>query len=313
MLSYALRRVVLGIPTLFLVALVTFALVRLQPGNVLTVLAGEGMLSPSDAAKIAQGLGLDRPAPMQFLIWLRDILQGDFGRSFYTGQDVSSLFLRRTAITVQLGVMAVGVAALIGIPMGTASGYWKGSLIDYATRGVAVVGLTVPHFWLGLIVMALLIRWFGWLPPLSYQSFLENPRANLLQLVFPVLIVAYRMSAVVMRMTRSIVLETISQDYIRTARAKGLSESRVLLRHVSRNALIPIITIIGLQFASAINGIVVIEVLFGLPGLGSLVLDAANSRDYPILQAVMLLFAMSTMVTNLIVDLSYGILDPRVR
>jgi len=240
-------------------------------------------------------------------------VQGDLGRSFFTRQPVTDLLLRRFVVSAELAVAAILVALVVAIPLGIASAYWRGSLVDYAARAFAVMGLSMPDFWIGLIVIVLLVSWFGWLPPLSYEPLFSKPWENLQQVFFPMLIVGYRYSAITMRMMRSATLEILNQDYIRTARAKGLTEAQTMLRHVARNALIPVVTIVGLQFAHLFNVLVVIEVLFGLPGIGSLTYDAALTRDYPIVQGSMLLLATITVLTNLVVDLSYGFLDPRIR
>ena len=314
MAQYIVRRITLAIPTLLLVVIATFMIVRMQPGDALLSMVGEASsLSDADRARIRQDLGIDQPVTTQFVKWVGGAVQGDLGRSFFTRQPVNELLARRFVLSAELAVAAIVVALTIAIPLGVASAYWRGSFVDYLARGFAVMGLSMPDFWIGLIVIVLLVSQFGWLPPLSYEPLFSNPWVNLQQVFFPMLIVGYRYSAITMRMMRSATLEILSQDYVRTARAKGLTEPQTMIRHVARNALIPVVTIVGLQFAHLFNVLVVIEVLFGLPGIGSLTYDAALTRDYPIVQGSMLLLATITVLTNLAVDLSYGFLDPRIR
>lgn len=314
MRTYVIRRVLLTGPTLLLVAVATFALVRLQPGDAIIAMAGEaGVLTNRDRAELEAELGLDHPAPIQFFRWLAGVLKGDLGESFYTRQPVTDLILHRLAVSAELVILSLLVSILIAIPLGVAAAYWRDSPIDYAARLVAVGGLSMPDFWFALLVIIILVTQFQWLPPLQYRSFMSDPGANIQQFVIPAAIVGYRYASVTARMTRSAVLEVLNQDYVRTARAKGLDEFRVVLHHVGRNAVIPVVTIIGTQVTHLFNALVVIEIIFALPGLGSMTYDAVLGRDYPVVQGTVLLFATVAVAANLLVDLSYAMLDPRVR
>lgn len=314
MAKYILRRLVLTIPTLFLVMVATFAIIRMQPGDViLQRIAEGGTLTPEQKAQLAAELGLDLPAPVQFAHWLGDVARGDLGNSFLNTQPVTEILFPRLLVSAEVGFYAIVVAVALAIPLGVASAYYRGSALDFGARSFAVLGLSLPDFFIGLFVIVMLVHWWGWLPPLTYASFATNPIDHLVQISFPVLIVGYRRSAVIMRLMRSATLEVLGQDYVRTARAKGLTEARTIFVHVARNALVPIVTIIGLQFAHMFNALVVIELLFGLPGLGFATYEAATSRDYPVVQGAMLLLAIITVLSNLVVDISYGFIDPRMK
>lgn len=314
MRQYIIKRLLAMVPLLLLIALTTFSLVRLQPGDAVMAKLGEaGALRSADRAQIQRELGLDRPAPVQFVSWLGQVITGDLGRSFYTRQPVRNLIMRRLPVSAELVLGSLLIASLIAIPLGVASAYWRNTPLDYAMRAITIAGLSMPDFFFGLVVLILLVSQFGWLPPLNYKPLLRDPFANVQQFMFPILIVGYRYAAITARITRSAMLEVLNQDYVRTARAKGQREFSVVLTHAGRNAIIPVVTVIGTQVTHLFNSLVVIEILFALPGLGSLTYDAVLGRDYPVVQATVLVFAMVALLANLAVDLLYARLDPRIR
>lgn len=314
MASYVVRRLLLSVPTLVVVSVLVFVLVRLQPGDVIVAQAGQaGALSPADEQRIREDLGLDRPAPVQYVAWLGNVVRGGFGESFYTRQPVRDLVWRRIPVSLELMIGSLVVALVIAIPLGAGAAYWRNSPFDYLARAVSVVGLSIPDFFFGMLVIIFLVSQFGWLPALNYTPITEDPLQNLEQFIIPILIVGYRYAALTARMTRSAVLEVINQDYIRTARAKGLRDKKILMSHVSRNSMIPVITVIGNQMIALFSALVVIEVVFVLPGMGSMTFAAVQARDYPVVQATVLIFAIMAVLTNTLVDVAYAIIDPRIR
>ncbi len=258
-------------------------------------------------------LGLDRPLYVQFFKWMGGVVQGDFGYSMWTGKPVAYEVRIRLELSLQVAVMATIFAVLIALPLGTISAVFKDTWIDHTVRIVSIAGLAVPSFWLGMIIILLLLTLFSWNPPLTFTPLFENPAANLAQLIWPALAVGYRYSAVATRMTRSSILEVLQEDYIRTARAKGVFERLVVARHALRNAMLPVVTVIGLEFAFLIGGLVVTEQVFNLNGLGKLFVQAVTRGDYTLVQALVLLVATFFIVVNFLIDLLYAVLDPRIR
>jgi peptide/nickel transport system permease protein len=315
MLRYILHRILLMIPTLLGVAILVFFLLRIMPGDIVEVmLLGEGGAVPQHVIEAERvRLGLDQPIYVQFFKWMAGVVQGDFGYSMWTGKPVAYEIGIRFELSLQVALMATVLAVLIALPLGTLSAIFKDTWIDYTVRVISIAGLAIPSFWLGMIIILLLLTFFSWHPPLTFTPLLENPAANLSQLIWPALAVGYRYSAVSTRMTRSSILEVLQEDYIRTARAKGVLERLVVSRHAMRNAMLPVVTVIGLEFAFLIGGLVVTEQVFNLNGIGKLFVEATARGDYTMVQALVLLVATFFIVVNFLIDLMYAALDPRIR
>jgi len=303
------------IPTLLGVAILVFFLLRVMPGDIVEVmLLGEGGAVPQHVIEAERvRLGLDQPIYVQFFKWMAGVVQGDFGYSMWTGKPVAYEIGIRFELSLQVAVMATILAVSIALPLGTISAIFKDTWIDYTVRIVSIAGLAIPSFWLGMIIILLLLTFFSWHPPLTFTPLFENPAANLSQLIWPALAVGYRYSAVATRMTRSSILEVLQEDYIRTARAKGVFERLVVSRHAMRNAMLPVVTVIGLEFAFLIGGLVVTEQVFNLNGIGKLFVQATTRGDYTMVQALVLLVATFFIVVNFLIDLLYAALDPRIR
>ena len=315
MRQYLLKRILLMIPTLLGVAVLIFLLMRVVPGDLVELKhAGEGgSLSAETLQKERELLGLDKPLWYQFGAWIWDIARGDFGVSMWTGRPVLYEISIRFQLSLQLAIMATFLAVLLAIPLGTVAALKQDTWIDYAIRVFSIAGLATPSFWLGIIVILGLLILFGWLPPMEFTPFWENPTANMAQLIWPTLAIGYRYSAMIMRMTRSSVLEVLREDYIRTARAKGLRERLILIRHALKNAMLPVISVIGLEMAFLIGGMVVTEQVFNLNGLGRLLVQSIEQRDYTMTQSLVLLTAIFFILMNFVTDLLFAWLDPRVR
>jgi len=315
MFRYAARRIALMIPTLLGVALLTFFMLRVIPGDVVEVKlrADGGYVTEEILQRERARLGLDKPLPAQFVDWMKGLVTFDLGNSMWTGRPVAEEIGARIGLTLQVSIMAAIISVLIAIPLGTISALFRDTWIDYAVRIFTIAGLAVPSFWLGMLVILLLLNVFHWSPPVTYTSFFEDPVQNLAQLIWPALAVGYRYAAVVARMVRSSIVEVMREDYIRTARAKGVFERLVVSRHAMRNALLPAITVIGLEFAFLIGGLVVTEQVFNLNGIGRLFVDAVSRNDFILIQALVMLLALVFVFMNLVIDMLYGVLDPRVR
>ncbi|MBI4308518.1 MAG: ABC transporter permease [Chloroflexi bacterium] len=312
MRQYLVSRVLLLVPTLFIISVMVFAVVRLFPGDVLDFLTAEANVSREDVDKERERLGLMKPLHEQYLTWVGSMLRGDFGRSLWTKRPVATDIQRRLPVTVELGILSLFFSVVIGIPIGILSAVRQDSSMDYAARSVAIFGLSVPGFWLATMLILFLSVGFHWLPPLRYASPDVDPWQNIQQFIAPAFILGLHLAAVLMRMTRTALLEVLRQDYIRTAWAKGLRERVILARHAFRNSLIPVVTILGLQVALLIGGSVIMESIFNLPGLGQYIFQVILVRDYPAIQAVNLLLASFVMVANLLVDVSLAYIDPRI-
>jgi peptide/nickel transport system permease protein len=293
-----------------------FSIMRVTPGDVtLLILGGDqaGRIDPAQIAAMKHQLGLDQPLLMQFGTWLWGVLRFDFGASLWTGQPVIDELLIRLPLSLELALLASMVSVLIAIPLGLLAAVRQDSWVDYVVRVVSIGGLAIPSFWVGILCILLLVIYFGWGPPLEFTPPWVDPWANFQQMVWPVVTVGYRYAAVTTRMTRSTVLEVLREDYIRTAWAKGLRERAVVIRHALKNAMLPVITLIGTEFAFLIGGLVVTETVFTLNGVGRFVVDAVAHRDYPVVQALVFLIAFSFVIVNLLVDLTYAWFDPRIR
>ena len=314
MRTYITRRVLHGLLVLWLVSLVIFSLVRILPGDaVIMQLDQAAAPTPEALTRARQELGLERPFLAQYRTWISGVVQGDLGRSLITRRPVTQELLKRINLTSHLAVMSVIVALLIALPVGVLSAVKQDTLSDYVGRLFAILGLSLPDFWLATVVITFLAIWFQWIPPIGFAPLWVDPVRCLSQLLIPAVIIGARLAAVSMRMTRSSLLEVLGQDYIRTARAKGARERAVIVRHALKNALIPVVTVVGQQFSVLLGGTVIVEFIFLQPGVGSLILDAVLLRDYTLIQGAVLFFATVIVVTNLLVDLSYAWLDPRIR
>ena len=316
MRAYLTKRLLLIVPTLFGVAAVVFLIMRVIPGDVtLLILGGDqtGRIDPQQLAAMRHQLGLDQPIAVQFGTWLWGVLRLDFGTSLWTGQPVIEEVLIRLPLSLEVAILATIVSVLLAIPLGMVAAVRQDSWVDYVIRVVSIGGQAIPSFWVGILVILFLVIYFGWGPPLEFTPPWVDPWANFQQLVWPVATVGYRYAAVTTRMTRSTVLEVLREDYIRTAWAKGLRERAVVIRHALKNAMLPVITLVGTEFAFLIGGLVVTETVFTLNGVGRFVVDAVAHRDYPVVQALVFLIALCFVVVNLLIDLTYAWFDPRIR
>ena len=316
MRAYIIRRLLLIIPTLFILSIIVFLSVRFIPGDVIGVMAlrVEGQAGKIDREALEHILGLDVPVYVQYGRWLGDIfLHGTLGESLMGGYTIEERILDRLPVTIELGVMAIVIGLVIALPIGIYSAIRQDTAADYAGRSVAIIGLATPNFWLGIMVMIYPAIWWGWAPPMEMVPFTEDPLGNLGIFIIPSLILGTAASAGTMRMTRTMMLEVLRQDYIRTAWSKGLKERVVIMRHAVKNALIPVVTLVGLQLPILVGGAVIMENIFNLPGLGRLFLTALQDRDYPVVSGINLVFATMVVGINLMIDLIYPYLDPRVR
>ena len=317
MRAYVIRRVLLVIPTLFLVSALVFLSVRFIPGDIIDVMSARMEYVGScdiNRELLRERLGIDRPVYVQYARWVSDILlHGTLGESLYGGFRVEERLAGRLGITIELGLVAVIAGLLIALPVGIYSAIRQYTAADYVGRSFAILGLATPNFWIGLMVMIYPAIWWGWTPPMTHVRFTAEPWENLRMFIIPSLILGTYLAASTMRMTRTMMLEVLRQDYVRTAWAKGLKERRVVLRHAVKNALIPVVTLVGLQLPIIAGGSVIIENIFNLPGLGRLMLIALNERDYPVISGVNLFFATVVVLVNLVTDLTYAFLDPRIR
>ncbi|MBI2538199.1 MAG: ABC transporter permease [Deltaproteobacteria bacterium] len=315
MRRYILKRLLLMIPTLLGVAVLVFLMLRVAPGDIVELkYAGTGTFAPREAIERERAeFGLDKPLWQQFISWMWGIVRFDFGNSMWTGQPVIHEIAIRLELSLQLALMATIVAVFLSIPLGTLAALKQDTWIDYSVRVFSIAGLSVPSFWLGILIILGFLIIFQWLPPLTFTSFWVDPKANLTQLIWPALAVGYRYSAVATRMTRSAVLEVLREDYVRTARAKGLREKVVLVRHALKNAVLPVITVIGLEFAFLVGGLVVTEQVFNLNGIGMLFVESIAQRDYMIVQTLVLLISFVFIFVNFLLDLVNACLDPRIR
>jgi peptide/nickel transport system permease protein len=315
MLRYTINRVLLMIPTLLGVAVLVFFLLRVVPGDIVEIkLRGDGgsvTLETIDMER--KRLGLDRPLLTQFGGWMVGMATLDFGNSMWTERPVVTEIAGRLELSLQVAIMATVVAVLLAIPMGTMAALFRDSWIDYTVRILTIGGLSIPSFWFGMLIMLTLLALFNWLPPITFTPIYVDPIANLTQLIWPALAVGYRYCAVVARMIRSSLLEVMNEDYIRTARAKGVYERLVISRHALRNALLPAITVIGLEFTFLIGGLVVTEQVFNLNGIGQLFVQSVSRNDFTLIQGMVMLIASFYVFVNLAIDLLYAVFDPRIR
>jgi len=309
---YLARRLLLVIPTLIGVSIIVFLLVRMLPGDAVTMLLQDYAYA-TDADAMRARLGLDRPVYVQYGEWLGGVARGDLGTSLRSKTPVAEELVNRLPVTAELGLMAMVIGLLIAIPVGVISAVRQDSWSDYLGRSTAIGFLAIPSFWLGTLVVTLPSVWWGWTPPLRYTRLLDDPAKNLTHVALPAIILGLALSGSLMRLTRAQMLEVLRQDFVRTATAKGLADRAVIVHHALKNAFIPILTLLGLQVSILVGGTVVLESIFVLPGMGRYLLEAVQYRDYPVIQALNLIFAVVIVLANLVVDLLYGWLDPRVR
>ena len=316
MRAYILRRLLALVPTLFFATLIVFCSIRLIPGDIIDLMAAQHDTSDQEMTRevLEKALGLDAPVPVQYYRWLKAIVfHGDLGVSLWKNTPVTDEILARLPVTLELGLIALLIGLALAIPIGVYSAVRQDTAGDYVGRTVSILGIAVPGFWLGTMIVVYPALWWGWAPSIDMVGFREDPIEHLKTFLLPGAVLGFALSGVTMRMTRAMMLEVLRQDYIRTAWSKGLREKVVIVRHALKNALIPVITLIGLQIPVLIGGTVVMEQIFVLPGMGLLMYESVTQRDYPIITGIMLVMGVFVLLVNLLVDLSYGYLDPKVR
>jgi len=312
MFAYLVRRIAAIVPTLIFVSMLIFGLQQLLPGDPAVVLAGEDR-DPTVVAYLRQKMHLDEPLPVRYVYWIKGVLHGDLGESLRMQKPVRELILEKLPVTIELAAFAMVIALLIGVPMGILSAVKRNTAWDYAANAVALWGLSTPNFWLGIMLILLFSVTLGWLPASGFVSPFEDLQANLAALVMPAFVLGNAIAAVLMRHTRSAMLQVLSSDYVRTARAKGLSERGVILKHALRNALIPVITLGALELGTLLSGAVLTEQVFTIPGFGKLIVDAVFNRDYAVVQGVVLFTATAYIVLNLLADIAYVVVNPQIK
>jgi peptide/nickel transport system permease protein len=314
MRTYVSQRLAIAVLTLLGMSIVIFVLLRLAPGNIVDILfATGGYVSESDKQLIMKELGIDRPIWVQYLDWLRSMFTGDLGKSYRYDLPAWQIIRPLIPVTVELAVLSTVISVLLGVPTGVISAVRQDTALDYALRVFSLAGLSMPSFWLGMVIILGLVAWIGWIPPVILVSPQENFMIHAIQFLLPSMAVGYRSSALITRITRSAMLEVLREDYVRTAYAKGQSSRVVVWRHALKNAILPVVTVIGIEFAFLIGGLVVTETVFNLPGVARFLVQAILWRDYPIVQTLVMFIAIVVILSNLTVDLLYGWLDPRVR
>ncbi len=314
MAKYTIKRILLLIPTLLIVCIIVFALLRIIPGSALDQIIYKYSTSgiEVDREAVAAKLGMDKPAIQQFFIWVANLCRGDMGDSLFQSESVWSIISRQLPVTLELGILTLLLTNVISIPLGLFCAARQDSIADQVIRVISVILMSLPVFWIGTLVLIYPAKWWGFAPATKYVPFLQNPIQNLSMFIIPALLGAMTQAGAQIRMVRTMTLEVMRQDYIRTAWAKGVGEQRVLFRHAFRNSMIPIITIIGSSVAGLVGGSVILENMFSLPGIGAQMVTALSNRDYPLVQGCVLIFSIFVMIVNLIVDLTYKLIDPRV-
>ncbi len=318
MRTYLIRRVILVIPTLLLVSILVFLTIRIVPGSVIDAMVAEGAGQASlgrsvDQEYIKHTLGLDEPVHVQYWKWLTKVVRGDLGNSLWTGRSITQEMVAKLPISLELGIMAMIIGIVIAVPIGIYSAVRQDTVGDYVGRTVAILMMSLPGFWIATIVIVFPSIWWGWTPSLKYIRFTQDPAGNLMQFIIPAVIMGASFAGGMMRMTRTLMLEVLRQDYIRTAWAKGLTERVVIMRHALKNTMIPVITMVGMGIPSLLAGNVIFEQVFNLPGIGRYMLEAIGRRDYPIICATNFVIATAVLICNVAVDVAYGWFDPRVQ
>jgi len=318
MISYIIRRLLLLVPTLLIITVIVFFLIRLVPGDVIDLMIAENIYTSAEAREqgadfIRARLGLDEPIHMQYLTWVGDILTGDLGTSLWSDVKVIDELKNRLPVSIDLGIFAIIIGQVVALPIGIYSAIRQDTVGDYLGRTVSILFMCIPSFWLGTLIFVYPSIWWNWSPEIRYIPLMENPIGNIKQFLLPALIMGLAASGLTMRMTRTMMLEVLRQDYVRTAWAKGLRERAVVIRHAFKNALIPVVTIVGMGIPVLVSGTVIIEQIFVLPGMGRLMIESLTQRDYIMLSGVNLFIAAFIVLNNLFIDLLYGYLDPRIR
>lgn len=313
MWAYVARRLLMSGLSVFMVIVIVFFAVRLMPGDIVDQFFQDSGSNAADAEALRDELGLSDPIYIQFADYTIGVLRGDFGKSLWNDEEISSMIRKRLPITIELGLLALIYGTLVGIPLGVFSAVKQGAFLDYFLRSVSILGISIPFFWIAILTIALPAYYWHWAPPVGHVSFFSDPITNIEHYTLPAIVLSVSLSGATMRMLRATLLEVLRLDFMRTAAAKGLSSQVQLRRHALRNALIPVVTLIGLRFIFLLSGSAIIETVYGLPGLGQLMLDSLSHRDYQVVQAVTLLLSFVIIGVNLLVDLSYGLIDPRIR
>jgi peptide/nickel transport system permease protein len=314
MKTYIAQRLGIGLVTLFGMSVVIFLLLRLAPGNIVDILFSTGgYVNPSERAAIERELGLDKPLWAQYGEWMGQLAVGNLGKSYRYDLPAWEIIRPLIPVTLELALLSLIISVALGVPLGVISAVRQDTRLDYALRVFSLAGLSMPSFWLGMVIILGLVAWIGWIPPVTYVRMSENFWLHAVQFMLPALAVGYRSSALIMRITRSSLLEVLREDYVRTAWAKGQTRRAVIWRHALKNAILPVVTVIGIEFAFLIGGLVVTETVFNLPGLARFLVQAILWRDYPIVQNLVMFIAVVVILSNLLVDMLYGVLDPRVR
>ena len=317
MRQYIARRILLFVPTMFLLTFLVFLFLRIIPGDpavlILAGATGEGSYTPEDLAALQEELGTNRHVLVQYGYWVGDLLQGDLGTSYFYGIPIIEQLQLRLPLTLELTILGILTSFLLAVPLGIISAIYQDTPVDYATRLVSFTGIAIPTFVTGIVTIYLLVKLFNWIPPLDYAQIWDDPIRNLQQMIFPALALAFFIMAFIARVTRSAMLEVLREDYIRTARSKGLREGRIVFYHALKNSFLPILTVTGWAFGVFLGGTVIIESIFVLPGMGKLLLDSVFQRDYPVIQAEVFVIAGMILLLNLLIDMLYALLDPRIR
>jgi peptide/nickel transport system permease protein len=311
-IQYVIKRLLVSIPVLFGISVVAFFIVRLVPGDTVTAMLGNSY-TPGQAEALRAKYGLDEPLIQQYILWLGNVIKGDFGYSQFTNTPVLQAILARLPITIELAILSVVIAVILAIPLGTIAALRRNSKFDYSASFFGMLGISIPNFWLGTLMILFLSLYAGWFPSGGFVGLYESVWGNLKSMILPAIALGTAVGAVAMRMTRSSMLEVTNQEYIKMARAKGVSSQRLIWKHAIKNALIPVVTVLGIQTGYLLGGSVVIEQIFGLPGVGQLALSAITNRDYALLQGTILFIASAFVIVNLIVDVIYGFLNPQIR
>lgn len=310
---FIFKRIAMLIPTLLGMSLIIFLMLRLLPGDIVDIIAGpDSQTDSASRAKLREAMGLSDPLWRQYINWLSDLLRGDAGVSMRSGKPVAELFARALPITIELALLSILMASIVAIPLGVISAVRRDTTTDYFARFFGLVGLSLPNFWIATLLLLFTSKMFGWVPSINFIPFMEDPIGNLKQFLLPAFAIAVQLMAIIMRMTRATMLEVMGQDYVRTARAKGLTDRLVVYRHALRNALIPVVTVIGFQLGALLGSTAIIEVIFGMNGMGNTLLQAITNRDYTLVQAAVLYLAVVFVLVNLLVDILYAVLDPRI-
>jgi peptide/nickel transport system permease protein len=312
MTTYAIRRLLLAVPTLVVVMLVVFSIIRLLPGDIVRLMVAEQNYAANEDALRAE-LGLNDPLLVQFAKWTGGVLTGDLGRSLWTKRPIATELRQRFPVSLELGLYSILIGLLISLPVGVLSAIRQDTWLDYVGRSFAIGLISIPGFWLATLLLVFPLIWWGWAPPLSYRAWSDSPIDHLYYFFWPALLLGAGLSGTTMRLTRTQMLEVLRQDYVRTAHAKGLRERSVIVRHALKNAMIPVVTVIGLQVGFVVSGTVIFETIFSIPGVGKFYFEAINFRDYPTIQATALFIALTIILANLIIDLTYAVIDPRIR